>query len=177
MDYKKDFERHRRMLMCLSSLPRKIMAVHQLENVPEFILQDICDESCFNIIRAAYFIDNPDFNHFKGIAGFCREEAYEAADHMWENPEAFSAFMQSSPFNKQVREICIESIEGNNHRHEHIVKDIAPRLQFKNPAWCSWDLKYYNHGFIIYEKANLSDETFDEHFINTLYILGFCAIH
>ena len=40
MDHKNDFERHRRVLTCLGSLPRKIMAVHELDNVPEFIVDD-----------------------------------------------------------------------------------------------------------------------------------------
>jgi len=177
MDQGNDLKRHQRVLSCLSSLPRKIITVHELDNVPEFILQDICNEHCFNIIRAAYFIDNPDFNQLKGVAGFCREEAYEVLDGMWEDPEAFSKFMQESKFNQLVRDLLVESIEGNDHMHEQIVKKIAPTLQFKNPAWCSWDLKHYNHGLIIYEKADLSEDVFDEHFINTLYLLGFCAIH
>lgn len=169
-------KRHQRVLQCLSSLPRKIMTVHELDNVPEFVLYDICDENCFNILRAAYFVDNPDFNQLKGVAGFCRDEVQEKGDALWENPEQFSAFMDESPFNRKVREIFIESVKGNNHMHEHIVSEIAPQLNFKNPAWCNWDLKHYNYGLIIYEKANLADDVFDEHFINTLYLLGFCAI-
>jgi len=175
VDYKNDLERYQRVLNCLSSLPRKIISINELDNIPEFILQDICNEHCFNIVRAAYFVDNPDFNQLKGVAGFCREEAYEA-EHMWEEPNAFNKFMESSAFNKFVRDFCIESIEANKHKHDHVVKDLAPQLNFKNPAWCTWDLKHYNHGLIIYEKNDLADEFFDEHFINTLYILGFCAI-
>jgi len=177
MDHKSDLKRHKHMLHCLTSLPRKIIAVHELDNVPEFVLQDICDESCFNIIRAAYFVDNPDFNHLKGVAGFCRDEAVEAVDDIWEDPESFSKFMDESQFNQKVRNILVESIEANNHKHEQIVDKLAPQLQFENPAWCSWDLKHYNHGLIIYEKADLGDDVFDEHFINTLHLLGFCAIH
>jgi hypothetical protein len=176
MDNKSDVKRHQRVLQCLSSLPRKIINVHQLDNVPEFILHDICDEHCFNILRAAYFVDNPDFNQLKGVAGFCRDEAYQLGDELWNDPDQFSSFMQDSTFNNKVREITIESIKGNDHMHEHIVSDIAPRLGFKEPAWCNWDLKHYNYGLIIYEKAHLDDDIFDEHFINTLYLLGFCAI-
>ena len=176
MDSNSNIKRQQQVLQCLSSLPRKIMTIHELENVPEFILQDICDESCFNILRAAYFVDNPDFNQLKGVAGFCRDEAYKKGDTFWNDPDSFSSFMQNSTFNSRVREIVWESIKGNNHIHEHIISEIAPQLGFKNPAWCNWDLKHYNHGLIIYEKADLAEDTFDEHFINTLYLLGFCAI-
>jgi len=176
MSHKNDFERHKRVFDCLSRLPRKIMSVHELENVPEFVLQDICDEHCFNIVRAAYFVDNPDFNQLKGVAGFCREEAYEQPESMWETAHAFSSFMDQSLFNNKVRSIALDSIDANHHMHEHIVGDIAPDLDFENPAWCTWDLKHYNHGLIIYEKADLAEDIFDEHFINTLHLLGFCAI-
>lgn len=168
--------RHEHVLCCLSSLPRKIMAVHELENVPEFVLQDICNENCFNIIRAAYFIDNPDFDQCKGVAGFCQKEAYQAHETMWEHPQAFSQFMQESQFNQQVRALTLASIARNNKKHEQIVHEVAPQLNFINPAWCTWDLKHYNHGLIIYEKADLDDEVVDQHFLNTLYVLGFCAI-
>jgi hypothetical protein len=176
MSHRNDIERHRRVLDCLSRLPRKIMSVHELENVPEFVLQDICNEHCFNIIRAAYLVDNPDFNQLKGIAGFCREEAYDHPEHIWEDYTSFTAFMRQSAFNNQVRSLLLDSIDANHHMHDHIIARVAPQLGFTNPAWCTWDLKHYNHGLIIYEKADLAEDTFDEHFINTLYLLGFCAI-
>ena len=173
---KKDEKRHEHILDCLNSLPRKIMSVYELENVPEFILHDICNENCFNIIRAAYFVDNPDFNSCKGIAGFCRQETYKAHEHMWNDPTSFSKFMQESQFNQQVRTILLESIVRNNRLHEHVVSEIAPKLGFVNPAWCCWHLKHFNDGLIVYEKADTADNAFDQHFINSLYLLGFCAI-
>lgn len=171
-----DSKRHEALLDCLSSLPRKIISVCELDNVPEFILHDICNENCFNLHRAAYFVDNPDFNTCKGIAGFCRHESYGAYDQLWHDPVSFSKFMQESPFNQQVREIILESIVRNKLMHEQVIKRIAPQLGFVNPAWCSWHLKHFNDGLIVYEKADLDDTTFDQHFLDTLHVLGFCAI-
>lgn len=168
--------RHEQVLGCLSSLPKKILTIHDVHNVPEFILHDICSESCFNIIRAAYFVDNPDFDCFKGVAGFCRQEAYQAAEHMWSAPEQFSAFMKISPFNNTVRALTITSYKAHEEDPAQHVARLAPQLGFINPSWCNWDLKHYNQGLIIYEKADLEDHVFDEHFINTLHLLGFCAI-
>lgn len=172
---KKD-DRHKHVLECLSSLPRKILSLYERDDIPEFVLQDICSENCFNIMRAAYFIDNPDFNSCKGVAGFCRDEAYRAHDTMWQDPASFSKFMHESLFNNQVRGVQRESIIRNNHVYDDVIKELAPSLGFVNPAWCNWHLKYYNEGLIVYEKADFADETFDEHFMNTLYVLGFCAI-
>lgn len=171
-----DLERHRKLLGCLSSLPKKIIAIHDARNVPEFVLHDICSESCFNLIRAAYFVDNPDFDCCKGVAGFCRQEAYKAPETMWESPQEFSQFMKSSPFNCSVRSLTLPSYKSHLQELKSIVDTIASQLNFSNPAWCNWNLKYDNEGLIIYEKADLSDHVFDEHFNNTLHLLGFCAI-
>jgi len=176
MTGEKNVKRQQEILECLSSLPRKMLSVYDLENIPEFILHDICSETCFNIIRAAYFVDNPDFNSCKGIAGFCHQEAYKNRDHLWQNPEAFSKFMHESHFNQQVRAIELESILKNNRRYEEIVDGLAPTLAFTRPAWCTWHLKHFNEGLIVYEKGDLADELFDQHFINTLHLLGFCAL-
>ncbi len=171
------FERQRRVLGCLSSLPRKIMSVHERENVPEFILHDICNEHCFNIIRAAYFVENPDFKCVKGVAGFCREEAYNALDHVWDDPQAFAQFMKNSLFNQKVRSLMFDHLASDDALSQHVQQHIAPQLGFAHPSWCTWDLKHYNHGLIVYEKADLQDEVFDQHFMNSLYLLGFCAIY
>ena len=63
-----------RILIHLSTLPQKILSLHGRADLAEFVLRDLCHERCFNLKKAAFFIDNPDFNHLKGIAGFCHEE-------------------------------------------------------------------------------------------------------
>lgn len=171
-----DSKRNEALLECLSSLPRKIIAIHELDNLPEFILHDICSETCFNLHKAAYFVDNPDFNTCKGVAGFCSHEACDVHNQLWQDPASFSAFMQESPFNKQVRAMLLESVVRNKLMHEDVVNRIAQQLGFMHPAWCTWHLKHFNDGLIVYEKADLDDTAFDQHFLNTLHLLGFCAI-
>lgn len=177
MEHHDELHKHRKVLGCLSSLPRKILSAHARDDLSEFILHDLCSESCFNVIRAAYFVDNPDFNCFKGVAGFCQNEAYNAPDAMWADQQAFSKFMQNSDFNRHVRGVQIESIKAAGRSPDFVVNAIASGLGFKNPSWCTWDIKHYNHGLIIYEKGDLAEEVFDQHFINSLCLLGFCAIH
>jgi len=172
-----DSKRYEALLEHLSSLPRKIIAIHELDNLSEFILHDICSESCFNLDKAAYFVDNPDFDTCKGIAGFCSHEAYGDYNRLWDDPPSFSAFTRESPFNQRVRSLILESVVRNKLMHEDMVKRIASELGFAHPAWCSWHLKHFNDGLIVYEKADSDDALFDQHFLNSLYLLGFCAIH
>lgn len=177
MERQDELHKHRKVLGCLSSLPRKILSVHERDDVSELVLHDLCNESCFNITRAAYFVDNPDFDCLKGVAGFCRDEAYGAFETMWDNPQAFSQFMHDSAFNRQVRAVQLESVKAHGHSPDFVVEALASGLGFKNPSWCAWNIKHFNHGLIMYEKGDLADEAFDQHFIDSLCLLGFCAIH
>lgn len=169
-------KRQQEVLACLSSLPRKIMTVHELDNVPEFVLHDICNEHCFNMIRAAYFVDNPDFKCLKGVAGFCRDEAYGAIDRMWQDPAAFSQFMQKAAFNQRIRSLLVDHSAINESLPTYVTQHVAPAFGFQRPAWHMWDLKHDNHGLIIYERVQTDEELLDEYLKNGLYVLGFCAI-
>ena len=93
-------ERDVYMFRHLSELPQKIVNLHGLENITEFVLHDLCHRSCFNLNKAAYFVDNPDFDCLKGIAGFHHDEVYPGED-IWFNPQAFSDHMESASFNKK----------------------------------------------------------------------------
>ena len=46
----------------------------------EFVLHDICNPNCFNLQKAAFLVDNPDFDCLKGVAGFSADEAYQKHD-------------------------------------------------------------------------------------------------
>lgn len=177
MERQDELHKHRKVLGCLSSLPRKILSIHERDDLCEFVLHDLCNESCFNITRAAYFVDNPDFDCLKGVAGFSREEACRAPSTIWQNPHEFSAFIHEAPFNYQVRAVQTKSVKAHGHSPDFVVEALAPGLGFKNPSWCAWDNKHFNHGLIIYEKGDLAEDVFDQHFIDSLCLLGFCAIH
>ena len=62
--------RHYTILNTLSKLPRKMLSLKGQENVTEFVLHELCHKNCFNLDKAAYFVDNPDFDCLKGMAGF-----------------------------------------------------------------------------------------------------------
>jgi hypothetical protein len=139
----------------LLGLPHSIVSVHGRENVPEFVLHEICTEECFNIPKAAYFVDNPDFDTFRGVCGYSDDEQFVVEGNIWAAPDDFTNHMSQAKFNKAVREK-----EGVSPRHkcacdEEIVDEIAQELGIKDPWFHSWPLKYGNHGLLIFE----ADET------------------
>jgi hypothetical protein len=161
---------------CLSHLPRKMLALHGKENMPEFVLHELCHENCFNFNKAAYFIDNPDFNCCKGIVGFSRAESYVNNGNIWEFPDAFTAHMQSSPFNQKVRQWSYCSLKKTPVNEEELVAKVASDLNLKDPHFCTWNMKHDNHGILIYEKTNPDDGIANEQIMNGVCLLGFCPI-
>lgn len=175
MEYKEKIERQYRMLAHMSNLPKKMLIHHGKDNITEFVLYELCHEHCFNFNRAAYFIDNQDFNCTKGIAGFSRDEVYSHPE-IWENPSQFSEHMKSSAFNKKVRSINRTSLKKIADSHEQLAQEIAKDLGFKNFGYCTWPVKHENDGFLVYEKVSALDTYADDYLINGLSLLAFCPV-
>lgn len=175
MEHRDINPRHHNVLRKLSHLPKRMMSVHGKDNVSEFVLHDLCDTACFALEKAAYFVDNPDFNCFKGVAGYDHSNRYPHEDVYWQQCDDFSCHMQDCNFNRHVRTISRQSHIRNNVPNDAIAYEIARDLAFKNPAVYTWPLKHNNSGLFIYETAEDNQEL-DEHMKNGLELLGFCPI-
>ena len=169
-------QRQNKALKHLSALPRKMLLLHGMDNVTEFVLHDLCDAQCFNLTKAAYFVDNPDFNCTKGVAGFSREESFAGADALWQDPKTFSAHMALSPFNQRVRSLNRCSIQKGAESREDLATMLAKDLGFANHGYCSWNMRYDNHGFMLYEKADIAEPIADEQLLDGMCLLSFCPI-
>lgn len=169
-------DKQHRMLVCLTNLPKKMLSLHGMENMTEFVLCDLCNECCFNFAQAAYFVDNPDFNCTKGVAGFSRKDLYGKCAGMWDDPQAFSACMRGSSFNQKVRDIHELSLKNCDNNPGTLAQKLAKDLSFERFAYCSWPMKHDNNGFVIFEKAVPEDTFADEHVLNGLTLLSFCPI-
>jgi hypothetical protein len=167
---------HATILHNLSYLPRKILTLHGSENVPEFVLHDLCNKDCFNLTKAAFFVDNPDFNCLKGVAGFDSKETYESNDTIWDNPTEFSNHMKNSPFNKKVRDIALCSLKRDGASHEAIAQKLAHDFGMKNPVVHSWDMKHDNHGLFVYELDEIDGPQSKDYLLNGLCMFGFCPV-
>lgn len=169
--------RHYAVLHRLSSLPRKMLSLKNHENVTEFVLHELCNKNCFNLAKAAYFVDNPDFDCLKGLAGFCADEAYTLQENIWAHPSAFSTHMQGAPFNQHVRTIMHSSMRKNNKCDQDIVDWAAQELHLQQPGYYAWDMKHDNHGLLIYERQFKEGDSCDiDSMLNGLSLLGFCPI-
>ncbi|MCK5633111.1 hypothetical protein KAH94_05135 [bacterium] len=170
-------ERESKILGTLSRLPQKILSLHGREDVTEFVLRDLCHEHCFNLKKAAFFVDNPDFNCLKGVAGYYHEDTPTVCDFLWDHPEQFMKRMQESSFNKKVRSLWIPSLNNVEGSKTEFVSTVAQTLEMNSPRTCSLPVKYGNHALLVFEKENEGDGVVDEHVCHGLSLLGFCPIY
>jgi hypothetical protein len=166
----------RDVLVCLCSLPRKILSMYERENITECVLHELCKESCFNWDKAAYFINNPDFDCLKGVAGYSKAESYVSEGSIWDNIDSFSVHMDSAPFNQLVRSVaCKCCITCDGITHSELLDEIARELRFTQYDVYSWDLKYGNQGILLYQSVTDACSVIsDEYVYNGVCFLGLC---
>ncbi len=167
--------RHQKLLKCFVSLPEKILSLHGIDNMTEFVLHDLCDEDCFNLSKAAYFIDNPDFDCLKGIAGYDRAEDTVKMDQRWENPHHFTNHALRCAFNQKVRKIQRPSKIRQKQEDAHLVRQLASELSMTNPLFFTWTLKHQNHALFLYEPMT-NDIKLEHDILRGASLLGFCPV-
>lgn len=165
--------RDHNIVRCLAGIPQKMLQLHGTENMSEFVLHELCDFNCFNFSKAAYFVNNPDFNCCKGIAGCCAQERYQNAGDVWQKPANFSDHMASAAFNKKVRQMHNVNVP---HKIEDMVHSVAEQLGIKNPSYYSWELKHNNRGILVFEHSPENYEQVKPHLSQGLSLLGFCPV-
>lgn len=166
-------QRRKEVLKCICKLPKNMIQLHGTENLTEFLLYHLADRTCFNLSKAAYLIENKDFNRLKGIAGYHGKENFTEINP-WARPEKFTDFTSTSLFNNKVRSIEIADLElGGSLLSQKIARD----LEFTRPSFCSWPVKYDNQGIFIFELSNDDEkEIIDDHLEESLHLFGFCPV-
>lgn len=168
-------DRRNGLLEHLSTLPRKMIQVHGRANLNEFLLHELCGQSCFNLLKAAYFVDNPDFNCLRGVAGFDCKHVFNARD-IWQNPEEFSQFMACCSFHNKVKEIMHEGRSSDDDVNLFLTQAGA-LLGFNGCSRCTWQMKHDNNGILMYEKADPQDQIVDDYLLDGISLLSFCPVH
>lgn len=159
----------------LCYLPRKIVSLHGTEHVADMVLHELCSASCFNFSKAAYFVDNPDFDCIKGVAGFCRDES-STIDSAHQDPAQLCESLCSLPFNQKVR-CCMKKSANNKHTLDNSdIAQLANELGMQRPQVYKWDSKHDNHGLLLYEKDE-NDDIAPDDLHNGLILLSFCPMH
>ena len=158
----------------LRRLPRKMLQIHGLENVTDFVLHELCSKGCFDIPKAAYFVENPAFNCLKGIVGVSTQEL-QGIEDIWAKPDQFVTTITQSLFHQKVRSSHYESHKNRGYSPEEMAKVIAQELGFGDYSFYSWDLKHNNHGLLVCAKAQ-EDHAYDV-LVDGFSLLGFCPIY
>jgi hypothetical protein len=174
MEHKTMSPRHEQLLLCFASLPEKMLSLQDKDNLVEFVLHELCTMRCFNLSKAAYFIDNIDFDCFKGLAGFDKNNEFSHSNR-WTAPEDFTNHMKDCTFNQKVRSIISPSPMRKDTRKDIIMGSLASELAMKDPVMYVWDLKHDNIGMLLYQTAEDIDP-FDKKLLKGLSILGFCPV-
>lgn len=169
-------KRQHMLLNILSRLPKNILLKHSIDRLPEFVLHEIACEDCFDFNKAAFLVDNPDFDCLKGVAGVSREESFSGGS-IWDEADNFTAHMASSPFNDKVRNHLQVSCKKCDTPDEEVFAQIAQALGMGKYGVCEWNMKHDNHGYLIYEKMNHDDTAGDEYLLHGASLLGFCPIY
>lgn len=158
----------------LSHLPRKMLTIHGHDQLPVFILHELCHEGCFNFVKAAYLVDNPDFDCMKGIAGVAREHVLTECS-IWDNHDRLVSSVAGSPFNESVRNISLASARKNAVSDEETAKKVCTQLGMRCDGYCSWNMKHANHGLLVFERVATTPLA-QEDLLNGASLLSFCPI-
>lgn len=169
----KQLLRQAKLNECLGCLAQKMLMIHHKNNLSEFVLHDLCQEDCFNLQKAAYLVNNPDFHCTKGVAGFCKTDGAKNYD-VWLSPEDFTKDMENSKFNQDVKQIYQQNANGFAQSE---IEEIAGKLDLKNPIFCTWVMKHNNKGILIFECPVSDDISVHENIIKGASFLSFCPIH
>lgn len=179
MEHKDLMKRSHQLLCHLSCLPEKIVAAHDVDNLAEFVLYELCHPACFNFKRAAFFVDNPDFDCLRGIVGVSTDEHALNNQDIWKMYENFSKSMKDSSFNASVRAVSGASMAKSGLPVEQEVTKLLTLLPFKNPEWRSFKTKHGNRGILIFERTGLEqdlDQVISDHILSGAALLAFCPI-
>ncbi|MGA9530435.1 MAG: hypothetical protein WBQ73_00920 [Candidatus Babeliales bacterium] len=177
MEHKGNLEKEHAVLSYLAHLPKRILAFHSRDNVTEFVLHELSRSCCFNLSKAAFFIENPDFDCLKGIAGVSHDHCYQRNDCIWDVPDDFTDHMCASPFNRTVRAINWCSVLRQNDSYENRAEKIARQLSFDDYLFCTWDMKHNNQGLMVYQHSEDDDALIsNKHLQDGLSLLGFCPV-
>ncbi len=171
--------RSREILECICKVPQHIIKLHSdgVHNSAEFLLHHLAMPTCFNLLQAAYFVDNPDFNFLKGVAGFHAQELFIARNH-WQEQERFSKHMATSSFNQKVKAVERPSLRRSEIMGEKKeLSSIAQDLGVKNPFFKQLPIKYDNIGIMIFEPVSCKEHAaVDHHLDDSLFLLGFTPL-
>lgn len=164
---------HHELLSYLNHLPKRMISLQERDNITEFLLHGLCNNSCFNFERAAYLVDNPDFDCLKGVAGFCASQQME---NHWDQPDQFTKKMSECQFNQRVREFTSNGIDSLATSEQQAMEHLASQLRLDNHEYRLWSVKHGNRGILLFKRIGPANGC-EEYIFNALHLLSFCPVY
>lgn len=159
----------------LTRIPRELLSSVGYQNLAELVLGELCHKNCFNVSRAGFFVDNPDFDCVRGVAGYDSNDHAEGEETCWIERDAFGFRMQCSTFNKLVRSLSPQSISRQASR-EYALQELAGQLELTVPAVTFFEMPYENKGFIIFERPQEDISELEQLWEDGCTLLAFCPL-
>ena len=168
-----------RLISHLSGLLGKVLQHHDVDGLPDMILHELGHDSCFGLKRATYLVDNPDFNHLLGVAGYCKEECPCHKENLWETPNTFKEDMKNAYYHNDVKKFLHDSLKRKDIDLSSVkdVEHLGKHLGIANPAYFAWNMKHGNHGLLLFEETEKPIGEWRESLLaNVAALLSFCGI-
>jgi len=162
----------------ISYLPHKILQNHHIHGLSQLILHELGHSNCFGLKRAVYLVDNPDFDHLIGAAGFCHKECEFHQPDLWKAPTSFAKDMKFAYFHNDMKKLVLPSLKRKdiNLHDANEIKVLGQWTGMENPQSISWNMKHGNHGILIFEKDSDLSPWKQELLRNAVALLSLCGV-
>lgn len=147
-------ERDRCLVNLVTGLPHKILENYSVDGLSQMVLHDLSHDQGFALNKATYLVDNPDFDHLLGVAGYDHSECHFHKEDIWSDPAAFKTDMEKAEFHQHIRKLLGGSFKRKdiNLNDADDVRELGKQLGLAEPSFFSWKNRYGNHGLFLYEK-------------------------
>jgi len=163
----------------LSGLLHKVLNYHEVDGLSDMVLHELGHDNCFGLKKATYLVDNPDFNHLLGVAGYHKEECPCHKEDIWINPYTFKDDMKKAKYHNDVKKILRDSLRRKDvdFNNSNDVEELAKHLEIDDPNYFTWNMKHGNHGLLIFEQGKKTIDEWREGLLsNVAGLLSFCGI-
>ncbi len=164
----------------LSQLPHMILKNHSLDGLSQMILHELGHGNAFDLKKAVYLVDNPDFDRLVGAAGFHCDECKHHKSDLWDSPHTFTKDMELANFHNEVRNIMCNSINLQEKNLKNLndckeLENISKNVGISNPDFISWNMKHGNHGILLFEKPEKLEDSSRGLLENSTALLSLCG--